>query len=80
MLKVTTESGAIYYISTDGVVKGGSKELTNGRLLLSAMVGVSLWISTPERAKQNPTTRGPGVLSTPVVSIEIVKDDDAKRT
>ena len=74
MLKVTTESGAIYYISTDGIVKGGSKELTNGRLLRSVILGISLWISTPERAKQNPTATSPGVISTPVVSIEVVKD------
>ena len=74
MLKVTTESGAIYYVSTDGIVTGGSKELTNGRLLLSVMIGRSLWISAPERVKQNPPARGPGVVSTPVVSIEIVKD------
>ena len=74
MLKVTTESGAIYYVGTDGIVTGGSKELTNGRLLLSVMIGRSLWLSTPERAKQNPTARAPGVFSTPVVSIEIIKD------
>lgn len=80
MLKVTTESGAIYYISTDGIVTGGNKELTNGRLLQSAMVGRSLWMSTPERAKQNPTALEPGVTSTPVVSIEVVKDDDTKTT
>ena len=74
MLKVTTESGAIYYIDDEGIVKGGSKKLIEGQLYYSAMVGSSLLVLTPERAKQNPTARTPCVVSTPVVSIEVIDE------
>lgn len=77
MLKVTTESGAVYYVGTDGMVTGGSKNLVAGRLLQSVVIGRSLWLSTPERAEQNPTAIAPGVCSTPVVSIEIIKEEDS---
>ena len=78
-LKITTLSGAVYYIEDD-VVTGGSLELTDGRLVLPAQVGLCLYILTPERAEQNPTAKVPGVGSTPVVSIEVIDEfDDTKR-
>jgi hypothetical protein len=73
MLKVITESGAIYYIADDGVVTGGSLKLTKGQLWQSAMVGRSLLISTPERAEQNPDAFIPAVMSTPIVSLEVIE-------
>ena len=72
MLKIITESGAIYYIDNDGIVIGGSLKLTKGQLFQSAMIGRSLVISTPERAEQNPTAISPAVISTPIVSIEVI--------
>lgn len=69
MLKVTTESGAIYYIRGERV-EGGSKNLIDGRLLVPVMMGAPLMISTPERHRLNPDFQAPGVLSTPVVKIE----------
>lgn len=50
MLKVTTHSGAIYFISDTGKVTGGSKDLKNGVLVSGPpVVGDTLLMRTPER-------------------------------
>ena len=74
MLKVTTKSGAVYHIK-DGIVKGGSKNLKRGILLLPPCIGSSLVMSTPERSGANPDAELPSVYSSRVVSVEEVDDD-----
>ncbi len=50
MLKVTTHSGAIYFIGDNDKVTGGSKDLKNGVLVSGTpVVGDTLLIETPER-------------------------------
>lgn len=50
MLKVTTHSGAVYFISDSGKVTGGSKNLKNGVLVSGPPeVGDTLLMRTPER-------------------------------
>lgn len=77
MLKVTTESGAVYFVDDGNFagagsrVTGGSKHLEDGRLLNSpVLVGKSMRILAPERSYLNPHFTNPGVLSTPVIKIE----------
>ena len=75
MLKVTTHSGAVYIISNDDKVTGGSKGLKNG-LLVSGwpIVGDTLLMQTPERIplRTLPPPRDPlvaHVRSSTIVSI-----------
>jgi len=72
IMKITTESGAIYYLYAQSKITGGSKNLKNGTLLNAAILGRSLLISTPERQAQNPTAVMPGVTSSRVVNIETI--------
>ncbi len=72
MRKITTESGAIYYL-TGKLVRGGSKNLQRGTLLLpldGPILGLSMMIDTPERMDLNPHFSQAGVMSTVVVHIE----------
>ena len=76
-LRVTTASGAIYTIDeATKLVTGGSKDLKAGKLLSDIHINRSLYIGTPERAKLylRPGAM-PSVISTPVVSIELVLDN-----
>ena len=78
MLKVITESGAIYYVAENCVgaaVMGGSKELQARYLWRPMLVGRSMQIYTPERISQNPDAIVPGVFSTTIVSIEEMDDE-----
>ena len=78
MLKVITESGAIYYVAENCVgapVMGGSKELQASYLWIPMTIGRSMQIYTPERIPQNPDAIVPGVFSTSIVSIEEIDDD-----
>lgn len=71
MKKITTYSGAVYYI--DGTkITGGSKKLKNGELLVGPIVGRSMYIYTPERHHLNPHFSTAGVTTSYVVSIEDV--------
>lgn len=73
MLKVTTQSGAIYYVDGDNKVTGGSKDIVNGKLVGGQpTLGVGLMILTPERGHLNPQFKTPGVYSTDVMIIEEV--------
>jgi hypothetical protein len=81
MLKITTFSGAIYFITETGHVRGGSKDLKNGVLLSGPPVmGESLLIETPERVPLRdmpPPLPGvvPAVHSSYIVNIEEVDDE-----
>ena len=71
MKKITTYSGAIYYL--DGVkITGGSKKLKDGELLMGPVIGQSMMISTPERHHLNPHFATAGVTSSMVMRIEDV--------
>ncbi len=76
MLKVTTESGAIYYL-TGKSVRGGSLNIQRGTLLLpldGPLVGHSMIIDTPERGDLNPEYRQPSVTTTVVVHIDEIPE------
>ena len=78
MLKVITESGAIYYVAETCVgapVRGGSKKLQASYLWIPMTVGRSMQIYTPERIPQNPDAVVPGVFSSSIVSIEEISDE-----
>lgn len=76
MLKVTTESGAIYYIEANTIgakVLGGSKDLQAGQLWRPLVIGNVLHIHTPGRLSQTYMNEiSPYVTSTCVISIETV--------
>ena len=75
MKKITTYSGAVYFL--DGrKITGGSKKLRNGALLfpIAPITGASMMISAPERGHLNPRFEEPGVTTSHVVSIEEVED------
>ena len=76
MKKVTTYSGAVYYLDDNRKITGGSKKLRNGELLfpLEPIIGASMMISAPERGHLNPRFEEPGVTTSHVVSIEEVED------
>ena len=69
MQKITTYSGAIYYLN-GRTITGGSKKLKEGHLLVAPAIGNSLLVSAPERQHLNPLYRVPGVTSSMVVKIE----------
>jgi len=69
MLRVTTYSGAVYYIDGDKVT-GGSRNLTDGRLISHAVIHRSMMIETPERAHLYPEFGQPGLTTSHVVTIE----------
>ena len=73
MQKITTKSGAIYYVH-DIRVMGGSKNLQNGKLAAVPDIGHSLKIFTPERAHLHPEYHTTGVISSPIVTIEEITD------
>lgn len=68
-LQVHTRSGAIYWVYKSGRVTGGSKGLSNGRLLATPEYGFSMYVYAKERQYLNPSFSMPAVQSTPVVSI-----------
>ena len=74
MKKITTYSGAVYYLYNDRKITGGSKKLRSGELLfpLEPIIGVSMMISAPERGHLNPRFEEPGVTTSYVVKIEEV--------
>lgn len=80
MLKITTYSGAVYFVTEAGDVRGGSKDLKNGVLLSGTpIVGRSLLIKAPERVPLRdlpPPVEGvmPTVQSSYIVDIEEVAD------
>jgi hypothetical protein len=79
MYYIKTESGARYIVVGD-VVKGGSKNLKDGRLLNPPVqIGKCLLMLTPERAHLNPHYRNPGVMSTPVVEMEPIVSRSQQR-
>ena len=73
MLRVTTHSGAVYYIE-GAKVTGGSKNLVDGKLVGIVSLYASMMIDTPERAHLYPDLDQPGVVTSHVVSIEEVDD------
>ena len=74
-VKITTESGAVYFL-TGKTIAGGSKNLKAGVLLYPGVqLGDSMLISTPERSHLNPHYKNPSVLSTPIVKMEPVDHD-----
>ncbi len=74
MLKITTKSGAVYYLHNNGAISGGSLGVKEGRPFYKPFVGQPLLIHTPERGHLNPDFQMPSVVSTVVVSIEEVPD------
>ena len=73
ILRVTTFSGAVYYIEGERVT-GGSRDLTDGKLLVGPYIGASMFIDTPERGHLNPSFRYPSLQTSYVVSIEEVEE------
>ncbi len=76
MLKVTTHSGAVYFINDNGKVTGGSKNLKNGVLVSGApVVGDTLLVQAPERIalRELPPPPDPAmahVRSSTIITIE----------
>ena len=71
MKKITTYSGATYFLHNDGrTITGGSKNLKDGHLLTKPIIGDSMLISTPKRLHVNPSYDWPGVETSLVVKIE----------
>ena len=73
MKKITTYSGAVYFL--DGrKITGGSKRLKDGELLFppEPIIGKSMMISAPERGYLNPRFEEPGVTTSMVMRIEDV--------
>ena len=69
--KITTFSGAVYHYDPEtGKITGGSRDLKDGYLIGNPALKFSMLISTPERAKQNPTAKKPGVRTSYVIAIE----------
>ncbi len=81
MLKVTTHSGAVYYISDNVKTTGGSKDLKNGVLVSGApVVGDTLLVQTPERIalRELPPPPDPAmahVRSSTIITIEDIGND-----
>ena len=73
MQKITTKSGAIYYVH-DIRVMGGSKHLIDGKLAQEPEIGHSLKVFTPERHHLNPHFGTAGVISSQIVTIEEITD------
>jgi len=74
MRRVTTASGAVYRITDDGIVTGGSRNLRRGRLIAPIVPGRPMLIQTPERADLFPDFRDPGIITSTVVTIEEVDE------
>ena len=71
MKKITTSSGAVYYLEGTKIT-GGSKKLKDGEILVEPVVGHCMLLATPERLHLNPHFSTAGVMSSQVVSIENV--------
>lgn len=71
MLEVTTYSGSVYYVEGTKIT-GGSRNLTDGRLISPVIILTSMMIETPERAYLHPERERPGITTSHVVRIKVV--------